>query len=244
MGLPMSRQPSITATIGAHRKKRQKWTPFIIGGMAILLVVIGVIILVVGFSGGGGFNLFSTQTPTPTITPSPTNTPIPTSTPTITPTPTDTPTPTPSVPYNYTVVEGDSLIKIAKDHGLDDNGYLVILLLNPQINPNTQIIFVGQTILLPPPGMQLPTATTVPSNAPPGTKINYFVMPGDSLGSIANKLNSTIDDIVKNNKDLLKDGDKTVIYPGWTLVVRINLVTPQPTSTPAVTQTPTATKTP
>lgn len=240
----MSGQTPITANIGAYRKKRQKWTPFIIGSVAILLVVIGVITLVVGFNGGGGFNLFSTQTPTPTITPSPTNTPIPTSTPTITPTPTDTPTPTPSVPYNYTVVEGDSLIKIAKDHGLDDNGYLVILLLNPQINPNTQIIFVGQTILLPPPGMQLPTATPVPSNAPPGTKITYFVLPGDSLGSIANKLNSTIDDIVKNNKDLLKDGDKTVIYPGWTLVVRINLVTPQPTATPAVTQMPTATKTP
>lgn len=242
----MSRQPPITATIGAHRKKRQKWTPFIIGGVAILLVVIGVIILVVGFSGGGGFNLFSTQTPTPTITPSPTNTPTPTHTPTITPTPTDTPTPTPSGPYNYTVVEGDSLIKIAKDHGLDDNGYLLILLLNPQINPNTQIIFVGQTILLPPPGMQLPTATPLPSNAPPGYKSIYFVLPGDSLGSIANKLNSTVDAIVKANKDLLKDGDKTIIYPGWTLVVPINLVTPQPTSTPAVTvtDTPTATKTP
>jgi len=242
----MSKQPPITATIGAYRKKRQTWTPFIIGGLAILLVVIGVIILVVGFSGGGGFNLFSTQTPTPTITPSPTNTPIPTSTPTITPTPTDTPTPTPSIPYNYTVVEGDSLIQIAKDHGLDDNGYLVILLLNPQINPNTQIIYPGQAILLPPPGMQLPTATAVPSDAPPGTKIPYFVLPGDSLGSIANKMNSTIEDIVKNNKDLLKDGDKTVIHPGWTLIVRINLVTPQPTATPAVTatHTPTATKTP
>ncbi|MDP3186309.1 MAG: LysM peptidoglycan-binding domain-containing protein, partial [Anaerolineales bacterium] len=145
-----------------------------------------------------------------------------------------------------TVVEGDTLIQIAMDHGLDDNGYLLIHLLNPQINPNTQIIFVGQTILLPPPGMQLPTATPLPSNAPPGYKSIYFVLPGDSLGSIANKLNSTVDAIVKANKDLLKDGDQTIIYPGWTLVVPINLITPQPTSTPAVTvtDTPTATKTP
>ncbi len=242
----MSGQLPVTATIGTYRKKRQKWTPFFIGGLAILLVTIGVIILVVGFSNGGGFHLFSTQTPIPTNTPTPTNTPIPTATPTITSTPTETPTPTPSGPYNYTVVEGDSLIKIAKDHGLDENGYLVILLLNPQINPNTQIIFIGQTILLPPPGMQLPTATPLPTNAAPGTKISYFVLPGDSLGSIANKLNSTVDAIVKANKDLLKDGDKTVIYPGWTLVVPINLVTPQPTVTPAavVTNTPTATKTP
>lgn len=244
----MSRQPPITATIGAHRKKRQKWTPFIIGSVAILLVVIGVIILVVGFSGGGGFNLFSTQTPTPTITPSPTNTPIPTDTPTITPTPTETPTPTPAAPYTYIVQEGDYLGKIITDQGLSDNDLLLIFQLNPfrgaaldnSIDPIAQIVYAGQKITLPPPGTQLLTATPFPTNA---TRITYVVLPGDSLGSIANKMNSTVADIVKNNKDLLKDGDKTIIYPGWTLVVPINLVTPQPTSTPTVT-TPTATSTP
>ncbi len=247
----MSRQHPITATIGAHRKKRQKWTPLIIGSVAILLVVIGVIILVVGFSGGGGFNLFSTQTPTPTITPSPTNTPTPTHTTTITPTPTETPTPTPSAPYIYVVQEGDYLDKIIEDHGLGNNDLLLIYQLNPfrgaaldnSIDPITQTVYAGQKITLPPPGTQLLTATPFPTNA---TKFTYVVLPGESLGSIAIKWNSTVADIVKNNKDLLKDGDKTIILPGWPLVVRINLVTPQPTSTPGptVTDTPTATKTP
>jgi LysM repeat protein len=246
----MSGQPPIRSSIDAYRKRRQKQTPFIIGGIAILLVVIGVIILVIGFSGGGGFNLFSTQTPTPTITPSPTNTPIPTDTPTITPTPTETPTPTPSASYVYIVQEGDYLGKIIKDHGLSDNDLLLILQLNPfrgaalenSIDPTTQIVYVGQKITLPPPGMQMLTATPFPTNA---AKITYVVLPGDSLGSIARKLNSTVDAIVKANKDLLKDGTATIIYPGWTLVVPINLVTPQPTSTPpAVTETPTATSTP
>jgi len=222
-----------------------------------MLVVIGVIILVIGFSNGGGFqgfHLFSTQTLTPTLTPTPTNTSIPTDTPTITPTPTETPTPTPSAPYVYVVQEGDYLGKIIQDHGLGENDLLLIFQLNPfrgaaldnSIDPIAQIVYVGQKITLPPPGMQMLTATPIPTNAAPGTKITYVVLPGDSLGSIAKKLNSTVDAIVKANKDLLTDGDKTVIYPGWTLIVPINLVTPQPTSTltPTVTQTPTATRTP
>jgi LysM repeat protein len=249
----MSGQPPIRSSIDAYRKRRQKQTPFIIGGIAILLVVIGVIILVIGFSGGGGFNLFSTQTPTPTITPSPTNTPIPTDTPTITPTPTETPTPTPAAPYTYIVQEGDYLGKIIKDHGLGDNDLLLILQLNPfrgaglenSIDPIAQIVYAGQKITLPPPGIQMLTATPFPTNAAPGTKFPYVVLPGDSLGSIARKLNSTIEAIVAANKDLLKDGAATVIQPGWILIVPINLVTPQPTSTPpAVTETPTATSTP
>ena len=246
----MSGHPPITATIEGYRKRRQKRTPVIIGVIAILLVVVGVIILVVGFSGGGGFQLFSTQTPTPTITPSPTNTPIPTDTPTITPTPTETPTPTPAAPYTYVVQEGDYLGKIIKDHGLSDNDLLLIFQLNPfrgaaldnSIDPIAQIVYVGQKITLPPPGMQMLTATPFPTNA---AKITYVVLPGDSLGSIARKWNSTIEAIVAANKTLLKDGDKTVIQPGWTLVIPRNLVTPQPTSTPpAVTNTPTVTSTP
>ena len=254
----MSGHPPIKATIKGYRKRRQKRTPIILGGLAILLVVVGVIILVVGFSKGGGFHLASTETPTPTITPSPTTTPTPTETPTITFTPTETPTPTPTAPYSYIVQEGDTLGKIIKDHGLSENDLLLILILNPyhdpytgaalenSIDPFAQIVYVGQKITLPPPGMLLPTATSIPANAPRGTKVSYLVLPGDSLGGIANKLNSTIEAIVAANKTLLKDGDKTVIYPGWTLIVPINMVTPVPTSTtsPTATNTPKATRTP
>jgi hypothetical protein len=118
--------------------------------------------------------------------------------------------------------------------------------LENSIDPFEKIVYVGQKITLPPPGMLLPTATSIPANAPRGYKITYFVLPGDSLGGIANKWNSTVDEIVKANKELLADGAATVIYPGWTLVVPINIVTPQPTSTtaPTATATPTVTSTP
>jgi LysM repeat protein len=254
----MSGHPPVAATIEAYRKRRQKKMPVIVGIIAILLVVVGAIILVVGFSNGGGFHLSSTQTPTPTITSSPTTTPTPTETPTTTPTPTDTLTPTPAAPYSYVVQEGDYQGKIIKDHGLSDNDLLIILILNPyhdpypgaalenSIDPILQIVYVGQKITLPPPGMSLPTATSIPANAPPGFKITYFVLPGDSLGGIANKWNSTVDEIVNANQELLVDGSATVIYPGWTLFVPINIVTPVPTSTTAPTATaiPTMTSTP
>jgi hypothetical protein len=59
--------------------------------------------------------------------------------------------------------------------------------------------------------------------------------------------------IVNANKTLLKNGENSVIYPGWVLVVPVNLVTPLPsptatgptaTGTPTSTPTPTATPTP
>jgi LysM repeat protein len=64
-------------------------------------------------------------------------------------------------------------------------------------------------------------------------------MPGDSLGAIANKFNSTVEAIVAANKTLLTDGATSVIYPGEQLLIPINLVTPVPTKSP--TPTPTAT---
>jgi LysM repeat protein len=252
----MSEHPPIAATIEAYRKKRQKKTPVIVGVIAILLVVIGIIILVVVLSKGGGFQLFATDTPTPTITPSPTATSTPTETPTITSTPTETPTSTPATPYSYTVQEGDYLGKIIKNHGLSDNDLLIILILNPyhdpytgaalenSIDPTSQTVYVGQKITLPPPGMLLPTATSIPANAPRGTKISYFVLPGDSLGGIANKFNTTVDAIIQANKTLLAKGVNSTIYPGWTLIIPINLVTPVPTIKPTATTTPTLTSTP
>jgi hypothetical protein len=90
--------------------------------------------------------------------------------------------------------------------------------------------------------MSFPTSTPWPTGIAPGTKIVYFVLPGDSLGSIARKCNSTIAAIVAANKDVLTDGETTVISPGWLLLVPINLVTPVPTAistaTPSLTPTP------
>ncbi|MRR31952.1 LysM domain-containing protein, partial [bacterium] len=230
---------TIKNTIDSYRKRRNQMTPIIVGAAAVLLVVIGIIILVVSLSGGNGIHLFSTKTPTPTITYTPTNTFTPTETATITPTPTVTPTSTPSGPYDYVVQEGDSLYQIVADRDLGEYGIVLIYMLNPYnptnaerpgIDPNTGNIVVGQTIKLPNPGMEFPTATPLPTGIAPGYRAIYFVLPGDSLGSIANKMNSTIDAIVKANKTLLPDGVESPLYPGWTLIVPVDLVTPVPTT--------------
>lgn len=240
---------TVSETISSYRKRRKTPTPLVIGLLAVILVLVGIIILILGLSGRNGLALFATDTPTPTITPSPTNTSTPTETSTTTPTATITLTATPSAPYQYVILQGDYLEKIAKDHGLGETGVVLILLLNPYnsttstgIDPSAQTIYVGQTIWLPPPGMPFPTSTPWPTGIARGTKIVYFVLPGDSLGSIARKCNSTIAEIVKANKDILTDGETTVISPGWLLLVPVNIVTPVPTAistaTPSLTPTP------
>lgn len=233
----------------SNYRKRQQAGPFIIWGGVVLLIVVGLIMIVVWLTSGGGpkftFTLFATDTPTPTITPSPTNTFTPTNTPTETPTPTVTFTPTPSAPFKYVVEEGDYLSTIVEKFNLGENGIQLILLLNPYnpengtgIDPTTLIISVGQELLLPYPGMPLPSATPIPSDLPRGTKINYTIQPGETLASIAAKFNSTIDDILAENN--IEDANAIQAYE--IIVVRVNLVTP--TITPNPTITPGATVTP
>jgi LysM repeat protein len=236
---------SIKNTIDSYRRRSQM-LPVLLGGGAVLLVVVGLIIVIASMNGGGGggFTLFATKTFTPTITPTPTNTFTPTETPTITPTPTETPTATPSGPYPYVVQEGDSLYQIVLDKDLGDNGLVLIYLLNPTINSTTGNIIPGQTIILPPPNYPLPSPTPLPTGLPRGSRITHFVLPGESLGSIAAQHNSTVEAILNANRTLLTEGEATVIYPGWLLVVPIELVTQVPTVTQTATITPTPTATP
>jgi LysM repeat protein len=103
-------------------------------------------------------------------------------------------------------------------------------------------------LLLPAPGMPFPTATPIPANLPRGTKLDYIVQAGDSLGGIADKFNSTIDDIIKENNIT----DPNAIRVGDLLKIPVNMVTPTatrpPTSTPVTpgpgTLAPTSTLTP
>jgi LysM repeat protein len=219
--------------------------------VAVLLVIVGIIIVVTSMNGGGLAKLLATKTPTPTITPTETNTPVPTDTMTITPSPTVTSTSTPSGPQNYTVLEGDTLTSIVQSHNLGSNGLILIYLLNPLvkdpttgvttgIDPSTAAIQVGQTIVIPNPGMKLPTSTALPTGLVPGSRITYQVLPGDSLAAIANKMNSTVAAIVAANQSIMKtDGANTVLYQGELIIIPIDLVTPVPTK--AATATPTAT---
>jgi hypothetical protein len=228
---------TIKDTIESYRKRRKQLLPLILGGAAILLVVIGIIIVATSLS-GNGFTFFATKTPTPTITPSLTNTSTPTETPTLTATPTITSTPTASAIYSYVVKEGESLTSIIQSQGLADtpNAIIIIQLLNPIIDPN--FITVGQTIFLPPPNFPLPTPTPLPTGLNPGSRISYLVLEGDNLNLIANKFNSTIEAIVEANKTTLPDGISTTLNAGQILLVPINLVTPVPTVIPTASVTP------
>ena len=227
--------------ISSYRKK-QKMGPYILGGGAILLAVVGIVLLAVYLFGGGDglqISLFNTSTPTPTETPTPT--PVtPTATPTMTPTITETPTPTltstPDAPFEYDVQEGDNCTIIAEEF---DTEVEILLILN---NLDSRcLIYPGQTILIPAPGQQLPTPTPIPDDTPPGTLIEYRIRPGDSLFVLAQNLNSEVSRIVfetnryRRENDLREMESETDIFVGDIVVVPVNIVPtpwPSPTATP------------
>jgi len=229
--------------ISSYRKK-QKLGPYIIGGAAILLAIAGITLLIIYLVGGGDglqISLFSTDTPTPTATLTPT--PVtPTATATMTATATNTPTitltSTASAPFEYEVQEGDNCTSIAEKFDVDIEVLMVL-------NNLTSACFItpGQTILIPAPGQELPTATPLPSDIAPGTLIEYKARQGDSLYALADQFNSTVDRILEetnkyradNDLDELEDANDILV--GDILIIPVFIVTPVPTET----LTPTAT---
>src|SRR4030066_2519835 len=199
----MSQKESPQKVIEAHRKRQQmrQSTPMAVMIGAAVLLIAGAVALIFWLLGDNSPLKSATPTPTVTFTPTMTYTltPLPaTNTPTITPTslPTNTVTPsitpTPSGPFEYTVQEGDFLGEIATRFGTDIQ---TLLALNPSIDPTTLIIYVGQKILVPPPNMLLPTPTEVSTLLPYGTLIEYTVQLGDTVGEIAERFRSTVDEI-------------------------------------------------
>ena len=225
--------PKSSDVINSYRKRRLQRGPLLMYG-AIALVVLGVILLLVWLTRPnqplGG--LFATDTPTATMTFTPTNTSIPSETPTITPTGTATITSTPSEPFDYTIQEGDSLDAIAQRFNLGQDGILLILDENPTIiGQNNGVIFVGDTIRIPPPGRTRSTSTPIP-NLPRGTLIEYRVLPGDTLAGIAVRFNSLEQDIIDENEI----ENANALQVGQVLQIPVNLVTP--TATLPSTSTP------
>jgi len=244
----MDMKNSPQKVIGSFRR-RQQLMPFVIGGLAVLLVAIGVIILVVWFTGPNhpAISFLSSETPTPTDTA--TSTPI---TPTVTLTPTNTETITPTItntitptgPFEYTVKELDNCWSIAQTYKVD----LTVLLALNNFPPNQCPIVPSQKILIPAPGQALPTETPIPTDIAKGTKITYYVKPNDTMLKIAAQFNSTIEQIVlltndynkKNNLPAITDPAK--IEVGQTLIIPLNITTATPTR--AATSTSAATNTP
>lgn len=262
----MNNRPPLSPTsadvINSFKKRRNRNNPNLVYIIAGILLLGGVILLIVWLSQPGKpiARMFATETPTPTVTSTVTNTSTPTSTATQTETPTITPTATFSAPFTYTVQDGDYLALISEKFGLGDDGIALLLLLNPYGGTDevsgfpigidaTGNIVPGQVITIPNPGMQLPTATPIPPDLPRGTKIDYVVQAGDSLGAIAAKFNSTEEEIKKANTTIDEAGN---IFIGQSLVIPVNIVTPTatrpPTSTPVTpgpgTTLPTVTLTP
>jgi LysM repeat protein len=220
--------------IEAYRRRRERLIPFLLGGLAVVLLVVGIFLIVIWLTGENAPALpfFATDTPTPTQT----FTPLPaTSTPTITLTPEPTLTATPSGPISYIVEAGDTLSSIAEEFGID---VFLIIAFNSIDDPDN--VPVGRELLIPLGDAELPTETPLPENLPRGFKIQYLVKPGDSLQTIAAKFNSTAEAIAKENK--ITDPNK--IEVGDMLLVPINIATPTPTSVATATRVGTAAPSP
>lgn len=253
---------SSSSSVNLLRNRKKRGGPNIIYIIAGVLILGGVILLIAWLAGPSKpiATFLATETSTPTLTFTPTNTSTPTETSTPTSTATITPTATFSTIFNYTVQVGDNLTSIVEKYNLGNDGIALILLLNPfgginettgfpiGVDPTTLNILPGQEITLPYPGMPLPTTTPIPVNLAPGTKLEYIVQSGDSLAGIAAIYNSTVEEIIKENKII----DANAIQVGQILIIPVNIVTPTPTrpstSTPITpgpgTELPTITITP
>jgi len=228
----MSEKESAQNVIEAYRKKQlaARKAPVLFGIMAVLLIA-GAALLIFWLVGPGvpsfNFGFLASDTPTPTQTATPTATP--TSSPTVTQTsaPTETPTattaPTQSGPFVYQVEDGDNLWSISQEFNVD----LLVLITVNNLDPANPTIRVGDKLIIPAADTQLPTATPLPENIGRGTKIEYTVQLGDSLGAIATQFNSTVEEIKKENE--LENENE--IFPGQLLIIPVNIATPVPTAT-------------
>jgi LysM repeat protein len=221
-------------TIEGYRRRRERIGNILIGAVAAVLALVGIMLIIVWVGGPVQIRLpfLSTATPTPTATFTPSQTPATTPTTETTP----TLTATPAGPTEYIVQSGDFLATIAEKFGVS---VVAIMSANPTLtDPST--IFIGQKLTIPAPGAEF-TPTPLPTNIRPGDTITYLVQPNDSLQTIASKFNSTAEDIQRLNKIT----DPNTIFPGTYLKVRWGIATPTPTVvTPTGTATATVTRTP
>jgi len=231
----MSDKESARDVIDAYhkRQKMSQKAPVILIIAAVLLIVGAAIVIFALLNPTNPFaSIMATDTSTPTATSTSTQTPTATNTPTDTPTaapPTDTPTPTatetPSGPSIYVVQENDNLGSIATKFNTD---LATLLALNPQIDPLTLVIRVGDQVLIPAPDTVLPTATPVPADLPRGTIIEYRIVSGDSLEGLALRFNSTVVLILAQNLTIENAND---IQVGQIIKIPVNVATPVPTAT-------------
>jgi LysM repeat protein len=211
-----------TDVIESYRRRRERTVPVILGGLAVVLVVVGVFLIVIWLTGGESPALPAfLASPTPTATP--TETPLPpTATATITPTSTPSPTATEVWPKEYIIELGDSLWSVAEEFGVTIE---LLLAYNEIEDPNN--VPIGTKLIVPEPNSDLPTETPLPEDLQPGDQIEYMVKPGDNLAVIAERFGTTVEAIVEEN-DI---EDQNNIGIGTLLVITVG-ATSTPTTTP------------
>jgi len=214
---------SAAEVIDAYRRRRGRMVPFLLGAVAVVLLVVGLFLVVIWFTGDSppalpAFLRSDTATPEPTITPQPATATLE---PSLTPEPSETPLP--EGPITYLVEEGDSLASIGEQFGVTADQLIAA---NNLVDPSN--IGVGSQLIIPDPESILPTETPLPENLVPGSTIDYVVKTGDTFQSIAERFNSTVESIAEAN-----DHDPTeVLFVGHVLIISVNIVTPEPTHTP------------
>jgi LysM repeat protein len=195
-------------------RKRQKWmqTAPLILFTVVLLVVIGVGLLY-NYLRDSGIPSFSPAV-TDTIQPTETLMPEPISTATLSPTQAMellfteipfTPDVSPTPEHNiYVVKEGETLYSISQQFNLTIQE---ILALNPEIDPD--LITLGQQIVIPARNDQPVSETPLPEDFE--GMVEYRVVSGDTLFSIAIRYNTSVEAIVQANQltnpDDILEGD-------------------------------------
>ncbi|MGQ9554066.1 MAG: LysM peptidoglycan-binding domain-containing protein [Anaerolineae bacterium] len=162
----------------------------------------------------------STPSPTPLAPPTDTPTPEPTATDTPLPPPTEVPTDTPTPgPIIHSVESGDSLLYIANKYGTTVDA---ILEANPGLTKYS-ILSIGQQITVPVASSSAAPASTqeagaTATTAPAPQFIIHIVEAGDTLGYLASKYDSTVDDIVAANEGLT---ERTILRIGQEIKIPV-----------------------
>jgi len=114
--------------------------------------------------------------------------------------------------YNtYIVMRGDTLKSLANRFGTSMD---VLVSLNADIT-NINVIYEGQRMIVP-------SGSGVPTTPPPASGQVYTVQRGDTLRKIADRLNTTIDAILKVNPQI---GNPNLIYVGQVINLPAGLST-------------------
>ncbi len=207
------------------------------GGLSgVSLFWVGVVAIVAALV-ALGWNRWREQPPQPQVavmpTASPTAAATPTRLPTATPAPSATVTPSPeasATPIIHTVKSGETIIYIASYYGTSPDS---IMKANQLDESSARMLHVGQELVIPSTG---PVGGPQPEGNEKPPQVVHEVAAGETLISIADKYDTSVESILAANK--LSSPD--LIYQGQELVVPLMppTVTPTPTSTPTLTPTP------